>query len=148
MSEANGGRLQERVQQCFAAYRAGDRHRLAALLAPEFTFSSPYDMRLIRLQYLERCWPDSERAEARQVEKIVENGDEALVQYTCELNTGECFRGFGRFVFKGDKVKAIEVFVGGAPAGFSDRETNFHDDVVARGMVFTKALVSTASVRS
>jgi hypothetical protein len=45
-------------------------------LAPEFTFSIPYDERLIRFQYLERCGTESERVEARQVEKVVENGDE------------------------------------------------------------------------
>jgi hypothetical protein len=113
---SDGGGLQDRVQQCFAAYRAKDRRRLEAMLAPEFTFSSPYDERLIRLQYLERCWPESERVEARQVENIVENGDEALVQYTCELNTGVRFCNFERIVFKGDKVKAIEVYFGDAPA--------------------------------
>jgi hypothetical protein len=124
MSE-NGSALRERVQQCFVAYRSKDRSRLESMLAPEFTFSSPYDERLIRLQYLERCWPESERIEARQVEKIVENGDEALVQYSCELNTGVRFCNFERIVFKDDKVKAIEVYFGDAPAAvaLSERAT-------------------------
>jgi hypothetical protein len=121
MSEDNGGALQERVQQCFAAYRARDRDCLESMLAPEFTFKSPYDDRLIRLQYLERCWPESERVEARQVEKVVANGDEALVQYTCELNSGVRFCNFGRFVFKGEKVKAIEVYFDDAPAEVADQ---------------------------
>jgi hypothetical protein len=130
MSATDGGGLRDRVQQCFAAYRAKERQQLEAMLAPEFTFSSPYDDRLMRLQYLERCWPDSERVEGRRVEKVVESGDEALVQYTCELNNGIRFCNFGRFVFKGDKVRAIEVYFGEAPAG--------------EGIVSTPAPVSTA----
>jgi hypothetical protein len=113
--EGGEGALQARVQQCFDAYRAKDRPRLEAMLAPEFTFSSPYDDRLIRLQYLERCWPESERAEARQVRSIVERGEEAVVEYTCELLSGDRFCNRERFVFKGDKVKAIEVYFGDAP---------------------------------
>jgi hypothetical protein len=40
---------------------------------------------------------------------------EPLVQCTGELNSGVRFCNLERFVFKGDKVKAIEVHFGDAP---------------------------------
>jgi ketosteroid isomerase-like protein len=114
-NHSDDGALQDRVQQCFAAYRAKDRSRLEAMRAPDFTLSSPYDERLIRLQYLERCWPDSERVEARQVENVVERGDEALVQFRTRR-------------VQSDKVKGIEVY--------------FDEVPVERRIVFTPGPVS------
>jgi ketosteroid isomerase-like protein len=56
--------LADLVRKSFEAYRTKDRALIEELLADDFTFSSPDDDRIDRVEYFARCWPNSER-EAR-----------------------------------------------------------------------------------
>src|SRR5882757_4054004 len=71
----------EIVRACFAAYEKKDRAAIDALLAPDFTFSSPLDDNISRERYFERCWPNSEHLGRFEIEKLFVQGDEAFVQY-------------------------------------------------------------------
>jgi ketosteroid isomerase-like protein len=102
------------VRDCFAAYRTKDRKLLEALLAEEFSFTSPYDDRIDRKAYFERCWPNSERIASQVIERIFVEGDEAFVRYRCLTREGKEFRNTELFTFDGDKVRQIEVYFGAA----------------------------------
>ena len=100
------------VRDCFAAYRMKDRRLLEVLLAEEFSFTSPYDDRIDRKTYFERCCPNSDRIASHVVEKIFVEGDEAFVRYRCLTREGKEFRNTELFTFDGDKVRQIEVYFG------------------------------------
>ena len=51
----------EFARACFTAYETKDRPALEALLAADFTFTSPLDDCIDRDAYFERCWPNIER---------------------------------------------------------------------------------------
>ena len=110
------------VRSYYTAFRTRDREAIEALLAHDFTFTSPYDDRIDRAAYFERCWPGAERIRAIRIEKAAKaakDADEALVLYECELENGSRFRNMERLVFQDGKLRRVEVFFGDPPAGVS-----------------------------
>src|SRR6188508_1914325 len=69
------------VRACFTAYEEKDRKAIEALIAPEFSFTSPLDDHINRECYFERCWPNSEHLDSFEIEKLFVEGDEAFVKY-------------------------------------------------------------------
>ena len=69
------------VRACYRAYETKDRNSIEALLADDFTFSSPVDDNIDRARYFDRCWPNSEHLESFAIEKLLVDGDEAIVRY-------------------------------------------------------------------
>ena len=59
----------EIVRACFRAYEVKDRTALEALLADDFTFSSPIDDHINREVYMRRCWPNSEHLDSFDLQK-------------------------------------------------------------------------------
>jgi ketosteroid isomerase-like protein len=100
------------IRNCFAAYRTKDRELLESLLADDFTFTNPYDDRIDKAAYFERCWPNSLRIKTNTLEKILVEGDEAFVQYKCTTHDGKEFRNTEFFTLKGDKIKSVDVYFG------------------------------------
>ena len=107
----NGSRS-DIVRAIFAAYLAGDRQTVEDCLADDFRFTSPYDDRIDRKTYFERCWRDTGWIERHELEKILVEGDEAFVTYKCLAKGGKSFRNTEFFAFAGDKVKSIDVYFG------------------------------------
>lgn len=100
------------VRSCFAAYQSGDRRVVEALLADDFTFSSPVDVGIDRTIYFERCWPGSETLEAFEFKRFHEVGDEVVVTYEAERSDGRRFRNTEVFGFEADRIKSVEVYFG------------------------------------
>ena len=100
------------IRGIFDAYLANDRKRVEAALADDFRFTSPYDDRIDKPTYFERCWKNSDWIERHELERIFVQGDEAFVTYRCIAKGGKNFRNTEFFVFAGDKVKSIDVYFG------------------------------------
>lgn len=100
------------VRQLFAAYRTKDRTLAEAVLADDFTFTSPYDDAIDRAEYFRRCWPNSDRIQEYELEKVWEQGDEVVVQYRCVTTHGREFRNAEVFVFDGDRIASVDVYFG------------------------------------
>jgi ketosteroid isomerase-like protein len=101
------------IRKCFAAYEARDRAVLENAFAEDFTFTSPYDDRISKTEYFQRCWPVSASGRmANEIERIFEEGDAAFVTYRCAIEKGETFRNTEFFVFEGERVKSIDVYFG------------------------------------
>jgi ketosteroid isomerase-like protein len=45
------------IRKYFSAYENKDRKAVESLLTDDFVFTSPYDYRVDRETYFERCWP-------------------------------------------------------------------------------------------
>lgn len=102
----------EIIRALFAAYLSNDLKAVESALADDFRFTSPYDDRIDKATYFERCWRNTDWIERHELEKIVVQGDEAFVTYTCMAKGGKSFRNTEHFIFEGDSIKRIDVYFG------------------------------------
>jgi ketosteroid isomerase-like protein len=100
------------IRAIFAAYLSNDRRRVEDALADDFRFTSPYDDRIDKPTYFERCWKGSDWIERHELERIFVDGDAAFVTYKCTAKGGKSFRNTEFFVFEGRKVRSIDVYFG------------------------------------
>ena len=106
------GGVADLVRHYFDSWEKADRSALEALLAEDFTFTSPYDDHIDKPTYFERCWKNSDWIERHELEQIFVEGDDAFVTYRCVAKGGKTFRNTEFLVFDGDKVKRIDVYFG------------------------------------
>ncbi len=100
------------IRAIFAAYMSNDRKVVEDALTDDFRFTSPYDDRIDKATYFERCWRNRDWIARHELEKIFVEGDEAFVTYKCVARGGKNFRNTEFFLFEGDKVKRIDVYFG------------------------------------
>ncbi|UZE48363.1 nuclear transport factor 2 family protein [Rhodopseudomonas sp. P2A-2r] len=102
------------VRALFAAYRASDRASVEQTFTDDFRFTSPFDDRLDKAAYFERCWPASIDGwmKEQDIEHIVVDGDAAFVTYQCVAKDGRSFRNTEFFTFDGDRIRSINVYFG------------------------------------
>jgi len=101
------------IRKLFDGYRTKTRAVVEDLLADDFTFTSPYDDRISKAAYFERCWPVSlDHIFSNTLEQICEAGDTAFVLYKCVTVDGREFRNTEHFTFRDGKVSAINVYFG------------------------------------
>jgi ketosteroid isomerase-like protein len=102
----------ELIRALFAAYRANDRASVENSFTEDFRFTSPYDDRIDKATYFERCWRVSDWIERQQLEKVFVEGEEAFVTYEVVTRDGKRFRNTEFFRFDGDKIRSIDVYFG------------------------------------
>jgi ketosteroid isomerase-like protein len=102
----------ELIKKIYDAYLRGDRSQLEALLAPDFHFSSPFDDRIDRASYFERCWPGHAMQQAFEIERIIPDGDTAIVTYLLVTKAGRRIHNTELVRISGGKVVEVEVFFG------------------------------------
>ena len=100
------------VRALYAAYIDGRKDIVAAMLAEDFTFSSPRDDHIDRDAYFDRCWPKPPPFERMEIEYLGLAEDQAVVRYRAIKRGGGAFRNMETLRFKGDKVAAVEVYFG------------------------------------
>ena len=100
------------IRALFDAYLTDYRKAVEDVFARDFHFTSPYDDRIDKRDYFERCWRSSDWIERHELEKIFVQGEEAFVTYKCVAKGGKSFRNTEFFVFENNKVKRIDVFFG------------------------------------
>lgn len=100
------------VRKLYGAYVSKERKVVEDLLGEGFTFTSPDDDHIGRAVYFERCWPNSERIKAFEIEKLVERDNEAFVRYEVETNAGDRFRNVEWLRFEDGKLREVEVYFG------------------------------------
>lgn len=97
------------IQKYFSAYEAGDRQTVDALLAEDFSFSSPLNHRVSRDSYFSHCWPMNPHI-TLHIERIFEKGNEAFVTYECERTDGTRFRNTAFFILRGPSIRHIHIY--------------------------------------
>jgi ketosteroid isomerase-like protein len=105
-------RATEIVRRVFSAYEQDDRAQAEAVIAEDFTFSSPPDPHLDRAEYFERCWPNSKAIKKFRFRKVIEDEGEVFVTYELEKTDGSRGRNTEFFVVEGDKIKRCDVCFG------------------------------------
>ena len=102
----------EIVLRGFAAFEQGDRDAIEAVLAENFTFSSPPDPHLDRAGFFERCWPNHESIRRYTFIKVLEDGGELFVTYELEKTDGKRGRNTEYFVVEDGQITRQDVYFG------------------------------------
>lgn len=100
------------IRGLYAAYIAGRKDIVGAMLTEDFTFSSPHDDHIDRARYFERCWPKEPVFRGFDIELLVIEGDEAVVRYRAEKLDGTRFRNVEIFRFEGESIASVNVYFG------------------------------------
>lgn len=100
------------VRTLFAAYLTDNREAVEDVFAADFRFTSPYDDRIDKRTYFERCWRSSNWIDRHELERVVVQGEEAFVTYKCVAKGGKSFRNTEFFAFENEKIKRIDVYFG------------------------------------
>ena len=100
------------VKAYYTAFEKKDWNSLQQILADGFTFSSPVDDHISVKAFKERCWPNAYKIKRFDVDKVIINGDDAVVITNGWTTTGKLFRNSDYFKLKGGKITAYECFFG------------------------------------
>ena len=107
-------KLKNVVRAYIGAYEAENREAVEALLADDFTFTSPNDDGIDKATYFERCWPNREPSRDQRIESIVVDGEKAFVTYLCATDSGKSFRNTEYLTFDGERIASVNVYFGAA----------------------------------
>lgn len=108
-------RIAELARGYYHVYQAVDRPAMEALLADDFTFTSPWDDHISRARYFEHCWPHAGEFRFREPMKVFVQDDEVVVVYETEGKQGGTFHNAELLRFTGDRIRSIDVFFGFIP---------------------------------
>jgi ketosteroid isomerase-like protein len=100
------------VRRVYAAWPAGDRDALEALLADEFRFTSPYDDALDRATFFARCWPHHVEMLDVTIKKLVVADDSAYVTYVLRTKNDRVIENTELLRLSGGKVASVDVYFG------------------------------------
>ena len=100
------------VRAQFEAFRDRRRQDSEALLAADFTFTSPYDDAISRDAFFERCWPNGDRFEDLRIERIATDENGAYITYLVTTDSGEQFRNSEYLTVSDGQIRAVEVYFG------------------------------------
>jgi ketosteroid isomerase-like protein len=115
------------VRAYFATWPAKDGTAVEALVADDFTFTSPLDNRLNRTTFFARCWPNSNTIAALEITRLVPDGELVFVTYELTSADGHRLRNTEAVSVRGNQVCAVEVYFGwdlphrATPGGFIDK---------------------------
>ena len=100
------------VRAQFEAFRDRRREDSEALLAADFTFTSPYDDAISRDAFFERCWLNGDRFEDLRIERVATDANGAYITYLVTTDTGEQFRNTEYLTVSNGQIRAVEVYFG------------------------------------
>ena len=99
------------IKEFYSGWEKSDWDGIAHTLAPDFKFSSPRHGEIDQIVYKEKCWPGTDSRGTYDFLTIMENGDEAFARWKCHIN-GKSVINTEYFLFHGDKIQKVEVYVG------------------------------------
>jgi ketosteroid isomerase-like protein len=116
----------EIAKQSYLAYATSNRDANEAVIADEFSFTSPLDNGIDRATYFSRCWPNHEQIAGFDFIRMIEAGDEVIVTYEGHHSSGRKFRNTEVLTIRDGRIVSVEVYFGwnvphdAPPGGFRD----------------------------
>lgn len=96
----------------YDAFRERRRDVMEMLTAERFTFTSPYDDRIDRAAFFERCWPNGDRFSDFRVELVQATAEGAFVTYLCTTRDDLTFRNTEYLTVVNGQVASVDVYFG------------------------------------
>jgi ketosteroid isomerase-like protein len=113
-SPMQDNKLAHVVRAYFGAYETENREAVEALLADDFTFTSPNDDGIDKATWFERCWPNRDASHQQNIESIFVEGEKAFVTYRCATEGGKSFRNTEFLTFSAGRIASVDVYFGAA----------------------------------
>jgi ketosteroid isomerase-like protein len=103
------------VRNFYAAWESNDWHALNALLADDFTFTSPNDDdHISKGVYKTRCWDSNVNLIGHfDLQQIVGRDNDAFVMYVLHIKNGKTLENIEHLQIRGGKVVAVRCYFGG-----------------------------------
>jgi ketosteroid isomerase-like protein len=117
VADALRGAVEAIVRAQFEAYRDRRRDDSEALLAPDFTFTSPYDDAISRDDFFARCWPPGDHFAEFRIERIAADLAGAYITYLVTTETGTQFRNTEYLTVADGQIHSAEVYFGASYTG-------------------------------
>lgn len=107
------------IKNYFSGWVKKDWAAVSSQLAEGFTFTTPApDDHISVEKFKEKCWVQAQHIKRFDFIKITGDSKEALAIVHVITNDEKIIRNIEYFTFENGKIKSIEVFFGGAGAGF------------------------------
>lgn len=100
------------VARFLELFRERRRQEAEALIAADFTFTSPYDDAIDRAAYFARCWPNGDRFAEFAVERMVSEGAGTFITYLVTMPDGRSFRNTEYIVVRDGQLRSVDVYFG------------------------------------
>lgn len=107
--------LPELARAYYRVFQSADRDGMEALLAPGFTFTSPWDDHIGRDRYFSHCFVHAGEFRFGADMQVFAQGDDVVVIYGTEGKQGGTFRNAELLRFENGQIASIEVFFGFIP---------------------------------
>ena len=104
------------VRAQFEAFRDRRREDSEALLAADFTFTSPYDDAISRDEFFARCWPPGDHFIEFRIERITADLAGAYITYLITTETGTQFRNTEYLTVADGQIHSADVYFGASYA--------------------------------
>jgi ketosteroid isomerase-like protein len=117
--------LTDLARRYYRAYEDDDRNAMEVMLAPDFTFTSPYDDAISREAFFVRCWPNHVWLDKFHLELVLVEGNRVMVMYRFEAKVTDAnrpnlsFRNAECLTFEKDRLIRVDVFFGDPPSGMT-----------------------------
>ena len=95
----------------YDAYIAKDRAAAEALIAADFSFTSPLDNGINRERYFAICWPNSANTVGFEIIHLVANGEQVFVTYEGQSKLA-CFHNTEILTVRNEQIAEVEVYFG------------------------------------
>ena len=125
MSDLDMADLADLARRYYRAYEDDDRGAMEAMLAPDFTFTSPYDDAISREAFFLRCWPNHVWLDKFHLELVLVEGNRVMVMYRFEARPTDVkrpnlsFRNAECLTFEKERLSHVDVFFGDPPTGMT-----------------------------
>src|SRR6185437_16162767 len=96
----------------YHAYETKDHETAEALIAPRFSFTSPYDNGLDRDEYFRLCWAYGITNDSFEIVGLAEDGDRVWVTYVARRADGKGFSNTEVLTIRDEQITQVEVFFG------------------------------------
>lgn len=100
------------VRASYEAFRERRRNDAEALLADDFTFTSPYDDAIDRAAFFARCWPNGDRLRSFEIERMASDEKGVFVTYFITTVDGDSFRNTEYLIVKDGRIRSVDVYFG------------------------------------
>jgi ketosteroid isomerase-like protein len=106
---------EEIIRKWYEAWEKNDLAQFEALMADNFTFTSPTpDDHISASAFKTQCW-DTQTGFIQHfdLELVAGSGNEVFVKYLCHTKNGKSFRNVEYFRLRDGKLEALECYFGG-----------------------------------
>ncbi len=102
------------VRRYYKSWETRDWAPFDAMLAADFTFTSPNDHRIDRAAFQKRCWDSQvDFIKNFDLEVVMAKGDQVIVEYLCHTRNGKSLRNVELHRFRSGKIESIDCYFGG-----------------------------------